>query len=175
MPRGTVIRQFAMRARYRTQQYAKGIRPRVGPDEAATVRGLLTAAELALFLGMERRDQRHSLDLYRVLAAEGAPSTSLVAALVHDVAKEGLRDWQRVLFVLFEAARPGLGRPLETEHGPDWRRSLWCLRHHARLGAERLAVAGSAARVIEIVAAHTGTPPPGDAEVARFIEWDSRT
>lgn len=175
MPRGTAIRQFATRARYRTQQYAKGIRPRVSIEEAATVRGLLAPAELALFLGMQRRDQRHSLDLHRALAAEGAPSTSLIAALVHDVAKEELRDWQRVLFVLLEAARPGLGRPLEAEAGTAWRRGLWCLRHHARLSAERLAAAGSAARVIEIVAAHTGPPPQGDPEIARFIEWDSRT
>jgi len=147
----------------------------VSPDEAATVRGLLTPAELALFLGMQRRDQRHSLDLYRALAAEDAPNTSLVAALVHDVAKEDLRDWQRVLFVLLEAARPGVGRALEAEHGPAWRRGLWCLRHHARLGAERLAAAGSATRVVDIVAAHTGHPPQGDPEVERFIEWDSRT
>lgn len=169
------LRHLVSRARYRTQQYAKGIRPRVSSEEAATVRGLLTPAELALFLGMQRRDQRHSLDLYRVLAAEGAPSTSLVAALVHDVAKEELHDWQRILFVLLEAARPGLGRPLEAEAGPGWRTGLWRLRHHARLSAERLADAGSAARVREIVAAHTGAPPEDDAEVSRFIEWDSRT
>ncbi len=175
MSRSTSVRQIATRARYRTRQYAKGIRPRVSPDEAAAVRGLLTPAELALFLAMQRRDQRHSLDLYRALVAKGAPSTSLVAALVHDVAKEGLHDWQRVLFVLLEAARPGLGQPLEAEHGLAWRRGLWCLRHHARLGAERLAATGSAARVVEIVAAHTGPPPESDPEVARFIEWDRRT
>jgi len=175
MPPFATVRHLASRARYRTRQYAKGLRPRVTPEEAATVRSLLTPVEQALFLAMQRRDQRHSLDLYRALAAEGASKDSLVAALLHDVGKGHLHDWQRVLFVLLEAARPGLGRPLEAATGPDWRTGLWRLRHHARLGAERLAGAGTAPRVVEIVAAHTRRLPVTDAEVARFIEWDSRT
>lgn len=163
------------RARYRTQQYTKGIRPRLTPDEAATVRGLLTPSELPLFLGMQRRDQRHSLDLFHALAAEGAPQPSLIAALLHDVGKRELHDWQRVLFVLLEATRPGLGRPFESEGGAGWRRGLWRLRHHARLGAERLTAVGTLPRVIELIAGHTSAPPAADQELARFIEWDSRT
>ena len=171
----TTLRHAASRARYRTLQYAKGVAARVSPEEAATVRGLLTPAECALFLAMQRRDQRHSLDLFHALAAEDAPRDSLVAALLHDVGKDELHDWQRVAFVLLEAVRPGLGRRLEAESGAAWRMGLWRLRHHARLGAARLAAAGCAPRVIQIVAAHTGAPPADDAEVARFIEWDSRT
>jgi len=164
-----------VRARYRTEQCAKGIRPRVRPDEAEAARALLSPPELALFLRMQRRDQRHSLDLYRALLAEGAPRTSLVAALVHDVGKDQLHDWQRVLFVLLEGARPGLGRRLEAPDGPEWRRGLWRLRHHPRLGAERLALAGSDPRVIDLVARHVSGTPAGDQELSRFIYWDSRT
>ena len=149
--------------------------PRVRPAEAAVVRALLSPAELVLFLGMQRRDQRHSLDLFHALAAEGASADSQVAALLHDVGKDELHDWQRILFVLLEASRPGIGRRLEVESGPSWRTGLWRLRHHARLGAERLAAVGCTPRVVEIVAAHTGVPPLDDPEIARFIEWDSRT
>ena len=171
----TALRHAVSRARYRTLQYGKGIAAHVSPEEAATVRALLTPAECTLFLAMQRRDQRHSLDLFNALAAEGAPRDSLVAALLHDVGKDELHDWQRVVFVLLEAVRPGLGRRLEAESGAAWRTGLWRLRHHARLGAERLAAAGCSPRVVEIVAAHTSTPPANDPEVARFIEWDSRT
>ncbi len=169
------LRRAVSRSRYRVRQYAKGIFPRVRPDEAMTVRTLLSPVELRLFLGMQRRDQRHSLDLFRALAAEGASRDSLVAALLHDVGKAELHDWQRVVFVLLEAVRPGLGRRLEVESGAAWRTGLWRLRHHARLGAERLAAAGCSPRVIGIVAAHTNAPPVDDPEVARFIDWDSRT
>lgn len=169
------LRRAASRPRYRAQQYAKGLFARVRADEAATVRALLSPVEVRLFLGMQRRDQRHSLDLFRALAAEGASRDSLVAALLHDVGKAELHDWQRIVFVLLEAVRPGLGRRLEAESGPSWRTGLWRLRHHARLGAERLAAAGCSPRVVEIVAAHTGASPDNDPEVARFIEWDSRT
>ncbi len=153
----------------------KGITPRVRPEEAAAVRALLSPAELALFLGMQQRDQRHSLDLFHALTTEGASHEALLAALLHDVGKGNLHDWQRVAFVLLEAARPGFGRRLEAESGAPWRTGLWRLRHHARLGAERLAAAGCAPRVVEIVAVHTGAAPVDDAEAARFIEWDSRT
>ena len=171
----TSLLHAASRAWYRARQYTKGIAARVRPEEAVTVRGLLSPTELALFLRMQRRDQRHSLDLFHALAAEGVSHDALVAALLHDVGKDELHDWQRVAFVLLEAVRPGLGRRLEAESGPAWRTGLWRLRHHARLGADRLATAGCAPRVVEIVAAHTGAPPLDDAEVARFIAWDSRT
>ncbi|MBM4410157.1 MAG: HD domain-containing protein [Chloroflexi bacterium] len=169
------VRHVLTRARYRARQYTKGLAARVRPEEVATVRGLLSPAEFALFLAMQRRDQRHSLDLFHALSAEGASRDSLVAALLHDVGKDELRDWQRVAFVLLEAVRPGLGRRLEVESGPPWLAGLWRLRHHARLGAERLAAAGCAPRVVELVAGHTSPPPADDAELARFIEWDSRT
>lgn len=168
-------RHAVSRARYRVGQYRRGLAARVRPEEVAAVRGLLSPAEQALFLTMQRRDQRHSLDLLQALAAEGASEDSLTAALLHDVGKGRLRDWERVLFVVLEAARPGLGCRLERESGPAWRTALWRLRHHARLGAERLAAAGSRPRVVEIVRAHTGWPPEDDPEIARFVEWDSRT
>lgn len=175
MPARTTLRHLATRARYRGRQYTKGVRARVTAEEATVVRALLSPVEQTLFLAMQRRDQRHSLDLFHALQAKGASHEVLVAALLHDVGKGRLHDWQRVLFVLLEAARPGLGRPLEAPTGPGWRTGLWRLRHHARLGAERLVEAGTAPRVVEIVAAHTARLPVTDAEIARFIEWDSRT
>lgn len=138
------------------------------------MRAHLVPAELALFLAAEPRDHRHSVDLFEALRAADATEAELVAALVHDVGKGRLRAWHRVAFVVLGALAPHLGRAIEVDRGASWRRALWRLRHHARLGAALLAAAGSEARVVELVARHTDAPPEDDAVLARFIEFDDR-
>lgn len=162
------------RARYRVRQFTHGLRPSLAPAEIEAVRARLSPAEYALFLAAEARDRRHSVDLFAALHAAGASEVELVAALVHDAGKGRLRTWHRIAFVLLNAAAPRLGRWLEAEHGAPWRRALWRLRHHARLGAERLEAAGSDARVVELVRRHTDAPPTDDPVLARFAAFDGR-
>lgn len=166
------------RARYRVRQFLRGLRPALSADEIVEARRWLSAAEFALFLRAEPRDRRHSVDLYRLLADEGikgAPPSRevLAAALVHDVGKGALVVWDRVAFVLLDAASPRLVEWLAREDGARWRRALSRLRHHARLGATMLERAGSSPRVVEIVRSHTG-PLRGDAEIDAFIRADDR-
>lgn len=160
------------RARYRAWQFTHGLRPFLAPREIEEARARLSPAEFALFLAMEARDRRHSVDLFQALRAAGAGESELVAALVHDVGKGRLRTWHRVAFVLTHST-PFAGR-LEGEQGAPWQRALWRLRHHAALGAERLEAAGSEARVVDLVRRHTDAPPAGDSALARFIEFDDR-
>lgn len=165
-------RHLLSRAAYRTRQFLHGLRAWLAPAEIVEARERLSPPELALFLAADDRDRRHSYDLYAALRAEGASDAALRAALLHDVGKGRLATWQRVAFVMLDATAPRWARRIEAEHGAGWRRALWRLRHHARLGAEALAAAGSDPRVIAIVAAHTQPPPPDDAELARFIALD---
>ncbi len=171
------------RARYRGRQFFRGLRPSLAPTEIALARSMLTPAEFSLFLHAEARDRRHSMDLLLLLSREGEASGDppeealLIAALLHDVGKGRMAVWHRVAFVLLNAVSPRLSIALETSEGPEWRRSLWRLRHHARLGAELLEAAGSDPRVVEIVRAHTASPTQyhgSDPEVARFIRADDR-
>ena len=162
------------RARYRVRQFTRGLRPILTTVEIEAVRSHLTPAERALFLAAEGRDHRHSVDLFEALRAAGASRPELVAALLHDVGKGRLRTWHRVAFVLIEACAPRLARRVESISGAPWRQALWRLRHHARLGAAMLDVAGSDPRVIELVAGHTEAPPADDPVLARFIEFDDR-
>jgi putative nucleotidyltransferase with HDIG domain len=160
------------------RQFVRGLRPALTAGEVAEVRTLLTPAEFDLFRRAEPRDRRHSVDLLHLLCREGvggaAPSSEmLVAALLHDVGKGPLRTSDRVLFVVLQAALPAvLDRVAKSDAGHR-RAALWRLRHHATLSADRLREAGSAERVIEIVAAHTGAPSV-DPEIAAFIRADDR-
>jgi hypothetical protein len=163
------------RAPYRVRQFVHGLRPHLSPAEAAEARSRLSETEFSLFLGAEPRDRRHSMDLFHLLRAEGASDDALVAALVHDVGKGRLAAWHRVAFVLLDAATPGLARRVEAERGAGWRRALWRLRNHAALGAELLAQAGSSARTVELVRAHTSPAAEArDGEIARFVRADDR-
>ncbi len=162
------------RAAYRVRQFTRGLRPFLAPAEIEAARAHLSAAECALFLAAEGRDRRHSVALFEALRGAGAGEAELVAALLHDVGKGPLRTWHRVAFVILDAALLRLGARLEAERGAPWRRALWRLRHHARLGAALLAAAGSEARVIALVARHTEPPPADDPVLARFIAFDDR-
>lgn len=155
------------RARYRVRQFTRGLRPHLSAHEVAEARGRLSEREFALFLNAQPRDRRHSMDLYRLLRQQGASDAALVAALVHDVGKGQIATWHRVAFV----ALGPLARVVASNRGPGWRRALWRLREHARLGAEMLRRAGSSPRVVEIVEAHTDASS-ADAEIEAFIRAD---
>jgi putative nucleotidyltransferase with HDIG domain len=171
-----LLRRARVRVRYRGGQFFRGLRTRFSAQEMAAVRALLSPAELRIFLAMEPRDRRHSYDVLRwleVTAGSQPPSDALrKAALLHDVGKGQLWVWDRVAFVLLEAASPRFGSGFGAPHGSRWRQALWRLRHHARLGADMLTEAGVDTRVIELVAGHTGAGAGTDRELARLIEAD---
>lgn len=174
MPR--LFRRTRARLRYRGGQFFHGFRARLVPSEIAVVRGLLSPAELRLFLAMDPRDRRHSVDLLRwleVTAGSKRPSEALRrAALLHDVGKGRLWVWDRVAYVLLEAVSPRLADVLGAPEGARWRGALWRLRHHAELGARALAEVGTDPRVVALVAAHTDGFAREDPELARLIEAD---
>lgn len=170
------------RARYRTWQFLHGLRPALAPSEIAEARHRLSAQEFAMFLAADARDRRHSVDLCILLERDGvgdrpASDHLLRAALLHDVGKGPLSVWDRVSFVLLNAALPPLARQCEraaAAGGSRWQDALWRLRHHAALGAALLEEAGSPPRVVEIVRRHTGPVPPDDPELSAFIRADDR-
>ncbi len=167
-------------ALYRARQFFAGFRGWLEPAQIGEVRDTLSPQELDLFVRMQGRDQKHSFRVLRRLQRSAVergrrlPHELAVAALLHDVGKGRLATWHRVAFVLLNAASPRLAARLERRDAPGWRNALWRLRHHARLGAERLAAAGVAPRIVDLVAGHTGDPGD-DAELAWLIEADSRS
>ncbi len=156
---------------YRVRQFVRGFRPALAADDIALVKSTLTEPQRALFMAMEPRDRRHSVDVARWLLARTPPSADLlVAALLHDVGKGGLRVCDRVAFVLLGPVRLR-GRLASPEAG-RFRQALWRLQHHAALGAARLdGLAGE--RAVWLVARHTDASDGGDRELRWLMAADS--
>jgi len=158
------------------RQVLLGLRPALRAGEVASVRALLSEPERVLFMTMDARDRRHSMDMLlwlraRMAASGGLPSTALeVATLLHDVGKGRLRLAERVAFVLLGALGEAR-RERWCVEGEGFRGALWRLRHHARLGAEQVA-GTSTERVRWLVAHHTDAVPPDDEELRWLMAAD---
>lgn len=77
-----------MSALQRIRQLASALRATITPADRALVESLLNEAELRLFERMARFDQRHVLDVCRVLQCAGHCDPALLqAALLHDCGK----------------------------------------------------------------------------------------
>jgi hypothetical protein len=103
-----------MRVGYRWRQFASAIAARLIPDECTLVAAVLSQAELRLFERMPKHDQRHCLDVYRLLVHGGyADPLLLRAALLHDCGKVD-DDGRPIpllyygLFVVLKRVAPGL-------------------------------------------------------------------
>jgi hypothetical protein len=149
------------RAAYRSRQFFGALRARLEDEERAEVAAHLTPAEQHLFYSMDLRDQRHALDVFRVLNSGGQRDASLLAAaFLHDVGKGPIRLWQRVAFVLLRAASPRLLRRLASGEGGGWRGALARSLDHAERGAGLAEAAGSTAETVRLIRLHRS--PPGD-------------
>ena len=153
------------RAAYRSRQFLGAVRARVGEEERAEVSARLTPREQALFFSMEVSDQRHALDVLRVVKANGQADASLLAAaLLHDVGKGRTTVWQRVAFVLLNAVSPRLLRRLASVDGAPagggsafgggWRGALARSLDHAERGAALAEAAGSTAETVRLIRLH---------------------
>jgi hypothetical protein len=77
-----------MTIRYRLLQLFTALTARLTPEERALVAAVLSPAELWLFERMPLHDQRHCLDVYRLLLRGGYDDALLLrAALLHDCGK----------------------------------------------------------------------------------------
>ncbi|RLT28167.1 MAG: HD domain-containing protein [Chloroflexi bacterium] len=158
---------------YRVRQVWISARPALRASEVLIVRERLNDAERALFVAMDPRDRRHSMDVLQLLRQRGTPSATLeTAALLHDIGKGQMHLHERVLFVLIGVVSSRLRHRLEREGQRGLRGAFWRLRHHPEIGAVLLNDA-STERVCWLVLHHTDRRPPDDAELLELIAADS--
>ena len=140
---------------YRTRQFFGAISPRVENSERAVAANLLGERLLPLFESMSERDQRHSLDVLRILKQQGSRDDALLmAALLHDTGKGRLagarvRLWHRVAYVLLSSAAPAALKRLANDRG-----GLAALHHHAERGAVVAETLGAPTAVVELIRLH---------------------
>jgi len=138
-----------LRPLYRSRQALQALLPRVEAGELELARGLLSEEEARLFFSMERRDQRHGLEVARRLRQVTDDMPVLIAALLHDCGKGRVRLWLRILNVLWPAAVARL-----AVEGERWRGAAYRLRHHAELGATMAREAGCSETTVRLIHGH---------------------
>jgi len=153
------------RAAHRVRQFAGALRPRVTAGDRADAYEWLDPPLRALFETMTVRDQQHGIIVYRRIrdAGAGADRALYAAALLHDCGKGAVMLWHRVAHVLLGVAPRAQDR-IAAEHGARWRRALWRLLHHPRLGAAMAAEAGADDDVVRMIREQESPAP--DARLA---------
>jgi hypothetical protein len=141
---------------YRSRQVMHALIPRIDEGELAQARELLSSAEASLFFAMERRDQRHALEVLRRLRDETDERSLLVAALLHDSGKGRVPVWLRILNVI----APWLVEAVSAAGGDGWRASADRLRHHAGIGATKAEAAGCSPVTVRLI---SGRVEPDEA------------
>jgi hypothetical protein len=148
---------------YRLQQGLRALFAFAYTVDEATVQSILSSEEVALFQGMTRSEQLHSVNVLRTVQAQQpeTPHALAVAALLHDVGKSryALTVWQRTLAVMVKALIPAWERHLSHEEKEGFEYSRWRVpfvvrRHHPRWSGELLHQCGASERAIWLVTHH---------------------
>ena len=140
------------RLSYRARQFRRTIAPGITADNLHEAESALGGELYALFAAMQPADQRHCLDVYRRLRADGEDDPDvLVAALIHDAGKGGdsarrIRTWHRVAYVVLGTLPSGaLDRIARGDGG------LACLHRHGEATLQIMRSAGASERIIRLL------------------------
>jgi putative nucleotidyltransferase with HDIG domain len=144
---------------YRVIQFWWALTARVDAAELASVSPLLGPHGLELFRRMSRRDQRHCLNVYLTLRAQGYKDPVLLTAgLLHDVGKAArpIPLLYRVAVTLLQAFSPQVLAYLAAQGRHRLLEPFQIAQEHAEIGAHMLRDAGLPVPVVELVRHHHG-------------------
>jgi HD domain len=134
---------------YRSRQVLQALRPVLAPGDVEQAKRFLSPEQVSLFFAMQKRDRRHAIEVVRRLRATSVSDDSdvLAAALLHDCGKGAVPVWLRISNVLAPAA---VARIAQDEAG-GVRSAAYRLRHHAEIGAQLAASAGSSPSTVRLI------------------------
>ena len=140
------------RLSYRARQLRRTLAPRITDEDRREAETVLGHNLYTLFTAMQPADQRHCLDVYRRLCAEGEDDPDvLIAALVHDAGKGGdsassIRTWHRVAYVVLGALPSGALDRIACGDG-----GLARLHRHGEATLRLVRGAGASERVVGLI------------------------
>ena len=152
-----------------TRRFCATLNGRVRPGELDRVGSVLSPNQWLLFRRLREGDQRHSLDLYERLLADGHEQPDLLqAALLHDVGKAfgPLPIGYRVIYGLSALLDRRLAAWLAQTDRPGWRRPFYLAARHPEVGADAAEAAGSNPIVVRLIREHQF---PGDDELSQLL------
>jgi HD superfamily phosphodiesterase len=143
---------------YRARQVWHALRPSLEPQELALVDRDLAPQLRELFYRMERRDQRHALEVAARLQKSGQANPDLIAAaLLHDCGKGAVPVWLRVAKVL----APSLVRAAARDVNAGWRSAAYRLVNHAEIGSRAAEAAGASSLTVDLIRGKVGPAAAG--------------
>jgi hypothetical protein len=151
------------RALYRSRQVWHALWPHIDETELAGALLILNTAQQGLFLSMERRDQRHAIEVMSRLRVALDDHDMLVAALLHDCGKGAVPVWLRILNVV----SPTVLRWLAKQETNGWRGAAYRLSAHPGIAAGLVEATGASATTVRLIAC---TPAPGEQWKAMLLE-----
>lgn len=157
----------------RIRQVWAALTANVGEEDRQFVRRWLSAAEEALFWGMNLPDQYHSLAVARTALALAQPRQDINArllarlALLHDVGKVkgDVSTWDKILTVLLHRLAPGARRWGQEGRGgrlANVRHAIHVYYHHPERSARLLRAAGAGEELAALVRRHHKAPEAGE-------------
>jgi hypothetical protein len=139
------------------------LRPRLDAEDLRLAHELLSEGEHNLFLTMEKRDQRHAIEVARKLRAQGIGNRELLAAaLLHDCGKREVPVWLRIVYVL----APRFVQASSRQDGYGWRGAAYRLVHHVELSALAAQDADASPTTVRLV---RGRPEPEEARLLSLL------
>jgi hypothetical protein len=152
---------------YRVHQFWLALSAKPNPAGLELARGVLTPAQMELFIAMPPNEQAHALNVLQKLLGQGESHPDLLAAaLLHDVGKQThpLHPLERAVIVLGQKLFPHklkqLGaEPLSGLHSlPAWQRSFVVAAQHPAWGAQMARDAGVSELGQALISRHQEKP-----------------
>ena len=142
---------------YRLRQFWNAFTATPDKKDLILVGEYLSPHLLALFMQMQKSEQKHSILVFKDLLEQGEKDQDLLtAALLHDVGKtlHPLNPIERAIIVLGTALLPEKVKTWEKSPPKGWKRLFVVAKKHPEWGAKLALEAGASPRTATIIRRH---------------------